>query len=210
VRLPGGCSSGDAASVINAGITGVVVPKVRSAADIATFGEVLAETGSAVGMIALIETALGLQQVDAIAAVPGVVRLMSGEVDMVAELGVDPDDDLAWRPIRSRIVVASAAARLVGPIGPVSVDYSNPETLSAQARMLRRQGFRAGAAIHPNQIDPYLRGYAPDPEEIAAARQVIERYETALAEGRGTVVDNAGHMVDEATVKGARRLIEEG
>ena len=135
--------------------------------------------------------------------------MMSGEADMAADLGIDPEEEAAWWAIRSRIVIASAAAGLAGPIAPVSTDFSNPAALEKAARRLRRQGFRAGAAIHPHQVAPYMSAFAPDPAEVAAARRIVELYESALAEGRGAVVDDAGRMVDEATTKAARRLLEE-
>ena len=210
VRFPREFSSEDAAPVISAGITGAVVAKAGSADEVERIREAIAPANSEAKLIVLIETAHGLQHVDAIAAVPGVVRLMSGEIDMAAELGIDLDDPLVWWPIRSRIVVASAAAGLAGPIGPVSPDFSDPIALEAAARLLRRHGFRAGAAIHPRQIQAYVRGYGADPEEMEAARQVIALYEAALADGRGAVIDEAGHMVDEAVVKRARRLLQEG
>lgn len=211
VRIPGDEPAEECAAVAEAGLEGIVIPKARSPVEVEAVATALGATGQlpAVELIVLIETAQGLQHADEIAAVPGVTRLMSGEADMAAELGIAPREEAAWLPVRSRIVVASAAAGLAGPIAPVSPDFSDPVELEQQGRRLRRQGFRAGAAIHPTQVAPYMNAFAPDEAELTSARRIVELYDAALASGRGAVVDDAGRMVDEATAKAARRLLEE-
>lgn len=211
VRLPPGEPAETIETIAEARPTGFVIPKAETADHVAAMA---ADAGGPGGhfpprLIVLIETPRGLQQADAIATVPGVERLMSGEMDLGAALGIDPRDPEAWWPIRSRIVVASAAADLAGPIGPVSADFSDPHAIEQSARTLRRHGFRAGAAIHPSQVAPYMRAFAALPDEIAAATRLVDLYEAALALGQGAVVDDRGQMVDEAIVKAARRLIAE-
>ena len=211
VRIPNEAPTVEIAAIVSPGLTGVVIPKVRRDVDVVEAVAALRQTagGQPARVIALIETAQGLQNVERIASIPGVDRLMSGEVDMAAELGIAPDEESAWWPVRSRIVVASAAAGLAGPIGPVSPDISVDSGLEDVARRLRRHGFRAGAAIHPHQIGPYSRAFAPEADDLAAARRIVERFEAALGEGRGVIVDDDGRMVDEAMVKSARRLLDE-
>ncbi|MFQ5516544.1 MAG: HpcH/HpaI aldolase/citrate lyase family protein [Acidimicrobiia bacterium] len=216
VRIPGDDPAGELAALVTPGLRGVVLPKARRAAHVERVAALLGETertcgaaAGSMGLIVIVETAAAVVDVEAIAAVPRVERLMSGEIDLSAELGIAAGEQAAWTAIRSRIVIAGAASGLAGPIGPVNPDFSDPEALAAEARLLRRHGFRAGAAIHPVQIAPYLEAYTPNREEIAAARRVVALYEAAVGEGRGVVVDDRGRMVDEAAVKIARRLLDE-
>jgi citrate lyase subunit beta/citryl-CoA lyase len=211
VRIPRHDPNEEVAEIVAPGLTGIMLPKVRGPGDVAEVWTAAQRAGGGrpIGLIVLIETAAGLQLAGELAGTDGVVRLMSGEVDLAADLGIDPKEEAAWWPIRSRIVVASAAAGLSGPIGPVSPDFSDPDAASRRARRLYRHGFRAGAAIHPAQIEAYRTGFAPDRAAVVAAERLVAGYEAALAEGRGTIVDDRGHMVDEAMVKAARRLLAE-
>jgi citrate lyase subunit beta/citryl-CoA lyase len=133
---------------------------------------------------------------------------MIGELDLGAQIGVGPEHASAWAPVRMQVVLASAASGLPGPIGPVSPDFTDLERVEQQSRELYRMGFRARPAIHPAQVPVYERAYRPSREEVERARRIIARYEAALAEGRGAAVDDEGHMIDEASVKVARSVIE--
>jgi len=207
VRIPGAAPIDEISRLVGPGLSGVVFPKANTASEVSMIAQVLSSTTDRPGLIVIIETAQALQNVDEVAGVPGVSRLMSGEADMAAQLGLAPDDENAWAPIRSRIVVASAAAHLPGPIGPVNPDFSDPDALRYESQVLRRQGFRSRAAIHPAQVAPYTDAFTPSEEELLAATEIIALYEAALADGRGAIVDDAGNMVDEAVVKIAQRRL---
>jgi citrate lyase beta subunit len=47
----------------------------------------------------------------------------------------------------------------------------------------------------------------PTPEQLEAARRLVERYDGGLDQGVGVYVDEDGQMVDEAVVRGARRIL---
>ena len=64
----------------------------------------------------------------------------------------------------------------------------------------RSGGFHGKAAIHPRQVDTINRAFAPAPEELERARRLI-----ALSHGGARALD--GHMVDEAMIRAARRLL---
>ena len=205
VRVPLDSDSELVGGVLEMGPTGLMLPKASDAMQVESFLDGFPGTRA----IVIIETARCLQAVDEVAHVDAVVRLMSGEIDMAADLGVDRSSEAAMAPIRSRIVTASAAAGLPGPLASVEPDYTDLTSLETRGRALRAQGFRAGTAIHPNQIEPLVRAYAPTAEELSNARQMIADYEAALAVGKGAGVDHRGQMMDEATVKEARRLLRE-
>lgn len=154
-------------------------------------------------VIALIETARGVLDARAIASHPRVARLAIGEADLGAELQIAPASD-AWMAIRAGIVVASAAAEIEPPVGPVSTDFRDLDALRASTEVLRDAGFGARAAIHPAQV-PVINGvFTPDDETVARARALVERFDAA---GGGVATDDDGRMIDEAIVRSARRII---
>lgn len=215
VRVNPGGMVDDVEAVFGPPLTGVMVPKVRSTVELVAVGEVLRRLESAaglplgnVGLLPIVETAQGLEAVHDLAAVPRVRRLMIGEFDLAAELGVDPANEEAFLPLRMQLVVASAAAGLESPLGPVSPDYRNLESLRAETRRLAGLGFGSRPAIHPAQVAVFNEVLTPGPGEVERARRLIELFETALSQGRGVAIDDEGRMVDEAVVKVARRVLD--
>ena len=184
-------------------LAGVVVPKVRSTADL----EHLARTG--VAMIAFIETAQAVLDVASIAAQDGIRRLVIGEADLGAELGIAPvGGDTAFGSIRSQVVVASAAAGIEAPIGPVDPDFRDLARFAESTVSLRDHGFGGRCCIHPAQLDVVNDVFTPTPNEVAAALRLVAHYEVAAAAGEGVIVAEDGTMVDEAYVRTARRTLE--
>jgi citrate lyase subunit beta/citryl-CoA lyase len=104
-------------------------------------------------------------------------------------------------------VLASAAAGLAPPIGPVSTDFRDLVALQRSTEGLLRVGFGSRWAIHPAQVPVINQTFTPTPEQLEAARRLVERYDGALDQGIGVVVDEDGQMVDEAVVRAARRTL---
>ena len=158
---------------------------------------------------ALIETAKGVLAVDRIAAHRRLAAMAVGEADLGAELGIQPSaDNREWLSIRSRLVVACAAAGIDPPVGPVSVDFRDLDALRTSTEGLLRMGFRSRPAIHPAQIPVINDIFTPKPEELAAAQSLVDDYDQAIHEGHGVILDSEGRMVDEATVRQARVILQ--
>ncbi len=190
----------------SAALTGVFVPKLEQTATLTYLDQSLVPTLAVVGML---ESGKGILGAPGLAAGRRVARLAIGEADLCSELGIHPSPDESELLVyRMMLVAASAAAGLHPPIGPVSTEYRHPETVRDSTARLRRMGFGARFAIHPAQIEPIHAAFAPDPAEIERARRIIEAAATAAEAGHGVSVDQEGHMVDEAVVRGARRVIE--
>ncbi|MDH3259916.1 MAG: CoA ester lyase [Acidimicrobiia bacterium] len=205
----------DLAAVFRAPLHGIMVPKVRSVDELLAIGDLLERLESAAGrppsdvkLLPIVETADGLLAVDELARAPRVHQLMIGEFDLGAELGVDPTYEAAFVPLRMQLVVASAAAGIEPPLGPVSPDFQDLDLLRDETRRLVRLGFGSRPAIHPAQVPVFNEVMTPTPEETERAGRLVSLYEQALADGRGAITDDAGHMVDEATIKVARRVLE--
>ena len=205
----------DIVAVFGPKLTGVMVPKVRSVDELQAIGDLLGRLESAAGrprgdvkLLPIVETALGLLAVNDLARAPRVYQLMIGEYDLGADLGVDPTHESAFIPLRMQVVVASAAAGIQPPLGPVSTNYRDLDSLRDETRRLVRLGFGSRPAIHPAQVSVFNEILTPAPEDVRRAQRLVDLYEGAIAQGRGAMSDEEGHMVDEAVVKVARRVLE--
>ena len=69
-------------------------------------------------------------------------------------------------------------------------------------------GYRGKALIHPSQILPVHRAFAPADKDVGWAVEVIEAFEKAKKRGSG-VVAVRGKMIDEPVVDQARRILQE-
>lgn len=185
----------------------IVVPK----ADLRLI-ERIADAGSVAGtdLTALVESGRGLLDAPSMAAHEQVVRLMAGEADMGADLGMSvPPDHPAWLASRSMLVWASAAAGIEGPIGPVytNLDMSTLDELRRSTQQLADMGFAGRSAIHPAHVGIINETFTPGAAELEEARRMVEAYDRAVASGRGIIVDGSGRMIDEAVVRRSRQLV---
>jgi citrate lyase subunit beta / citryl-CoA lyase len=183
------------------GLTGVFLPKA-SAASVAAAGATLGP----IPAVALVESAATVLELPTLARSPGLVALAMGEVDLAADLGIDASDDGAelW-PLRLSAVLASVAAGLAPLVGPVWVAVRDLDGLATSTVELRRRGFGARQAIHPDQVGPINAAFTPTAEEVDAARALLD---SAGDAGNGAWVGPDGRMVDEAVLRSARRTVE--
>jgi (S)-citramalyl-CoA lyase len=198
----------DEAALLNAlrsghGPDGVMMPKVESASEMAKMLERWgAQCERLPWVMALIETARGLEHVAAIAqAHPRVVALGFGAADLAADLGCE----MSWEPMlypRSRMVQAAALARLALFDVPY-LDIRNPEGLAAETRRVQALGFTGKLAIHPDQVPVIVQALLPTEKQVQDAHAIVA---AAQAHPQGVCV-LSGRMIDEPVVQSARRVI---
>lgn len=181
------------------GLLGVVVPKAEDPSSLAA---VASRSRPGSGVVALIESALGVHRVHEIAATPGVSRLAFGSLDLAADLRADHTGD-AMLLARTTIVLASRVAGLPAPIDGVSTAIDEPGAVEEEARRSRSLGFRGKLCIHPAQIVPVRRGLAHGEEEIAWARAVLDAAEGSA----GAVTGPDGQMIDKPVIDRARAIL---
>lgn len=205
VRIDPAHLDDDVGAVADLGIAGLYLPKA-TATSLAVLDARLGERD--LGVVALVESAEGLEDLPSLARHPRVRNLAIGEADLCAELGIEADvvPEVIWA-IRTQLVVASAAAGIDPPTGPVSTTFDDLAALAGSTRALAAAGFGARAAIHPAQVPVINDAFAPTAEEIAAAERLVAAFDAAVARGEGVIVDDAGRMVDEAVARRARRLL---
>jgi citrate lyase subunit beta/citryl-CoA lyase len=192
----------------------VVLPKVESAAEIDivdwTLGQREASHGLAAGsvaLLALIETAKGLREVDAIArAAPRLRRLAFGAVDFANDLGTAVEEDSVVSAVRLALACASRAAGLEPPIDAPQLAIHDDDRLRAAAVRAKAQGFAGKLCIHPAQIGIVNETFAPTATEVERARRIVAAFDRAEREGVAALsVD--GEMVDYPVVERARRTL---
>ena len=88
----------------------------------------------------------------------------------------------------------------------VFLDLRDESGFAAACKQGAELGFDGKTLIHPDQIGPANRAFAPDQAEIARARRIIEAHEAAAREGKGVVVVD-GRLIESLHVAEARRLV---
>ena len=215
VNASGRLLAEDVQAVVGPIVTGICLPKTHTAEQVRSLGELLgaAERQASLAegstsIIPLLESAAGILSARAIAEQPRVRQLGLGELDLCAEVGFEPSaDERELLSIRIQVVLASAAAGLAPPIAPISTDFLDLDAFQQSTEALRRLGFGSRWAIHPAQVPVINQAFTPTPEQLEAARRLVERYDGALDQGVGVCVDEDGQMVDEAVVRAARRIL---
>jgi citrate lyase subunit beta/citryl-CoA lyase len=179
-------------------LAGVRIPKSEDPGELARVAGTLG-----VPVFPVLESALGVERAFALAtAHPLVAGISLGEADLSADLRVTGGDALAWP--RSRVVVAARAAGLPSPVQSVWTGVRDLDGLRADTEAGRRAGFFGRSVIHPAQIPVVHEACAPDPQELAWARALVERLETAT---EAAWIDADGRFVDKAVVERARWLL---
>ncbi|MFZ2528490.1 MAG: CoA ester lyase [Rhodococcus sp. (in: high G+C Gram-positive bacteria)] len=152
------------------GLEGVMLAKTESGHQVdATAGRLPDGTH----ILILIESAMGLEAAPEIARADGAFRLVFGSGDFRRDTGVD-DSPLALAYPRSRLVVASRAARLAGPIdGPSLTD--DPTALKQEAELTRSMGMTGKLCMTPERASYANAALSPSVDDVTWAREVIGR-----------------------------------
>jgi citrate lyase subunit beta/citryl-CoA lyase len=185
----------DISAVCMLRVTGVVVPKVESAADI----KALSDRLDGRPIIAFIESARGLAAARDIVRAPGVARLAFGSFDFSADIGAGHTRD-ALLAARSEVVLASRLGDVAPPIDGVTTSIDDADLIADDARYALTLGFGGKLCIHPRQIKPARRGFASSADEINWAKRILS------AAGEGAIsVDGA--MVDAPVRLRAQQIL---
>ncbi len=207
---------GDLGAVVQRGLDGIILPKVESAAGLATIDWLLAQLererglpSGAIDLIPIIETARGVQQIDVIlAAGTRVRRVAFGAGDFTLDVG------MAWSRgeaelahARAVIVTASRASGIDAPLDTVWVELTDPEGLEASARTALGYGFQGKMCIHPDQIAVVNRVFTPSDADVAFAERVAAAFAAAEAAG-SAAIQLDGKFIDYPIVYRARRVLQ--
>ena len=204
----------DVAAVAVAGVWGISVGKVESAADISRISRTLEQNERASGLapgslklIPWIETALAIVNCHQIcSASERIVAVAFGGEDYTADLGVERLDDES-NVVYARAAICNAArAAGVQALDTPWFRFRDDAGLETSCQASRRLGFKGRFAIHPAQIETINACYSPGEAEIDEARRIVAAFEEAERQGRGsTSLD--GRVIDVPVVRRARALL---
>lgn len=216
----------------------IMIPKVGTAADVYAVDMLLTQIETAkgfevgkIGIEMIIETALGMANIDEIAgASPRNESLHFGVADYAASTKArttaiggpnadyhvltDPDAEGnrdvhwgdMWHYALARMVVAARANGLRPIDGPFG-DIQDPAGYAAQAKRASVLGCEGKWAIHPSQVDQANTLFSPSDAEIAKAKAILDAMEQAQKEGKGAVTLD-GRLIDIASIKQAEVMVK--
>lgn len=214
----------------------IMIPKVGTAADVYALDMLVTQVEDAmgrkkrIGFELIIETALGMANIDEIAAAsPRNESLHFGVADYAASTkarttsiggpnplyGVLTDAEEGntrdyhwgdmWHYAIARVVVAARANGLRPIDGPFG-DFSDPEGFRAQANRAAVLGCEGKWAIHPSQIDLANEVNSPSKAEVDKAKRILQAMKQAQKEGKGAVSLD-GRLIDIASIKQAEVMV---
>lgn len=155
------------------GLRGVVLAKTEAAAHVS---ETFDRLRGATPVIALVESALGIEEAASIARARGAYRLAFGSGDYRRDTGTS-SDDLAMAYPRSRLVVASRVGNLPGPIDGPTVGTSHP-VLREQGNVAVALGMTGKLCLDREQLPIINEVISPTPSDVAWAREFLDDFES--------------------------------
>lgn len=182
-----------------AGPQAYMIPKAREA-DLKNL-----ESPDSVPLLALVESAAGVLEAASIARLPAVSRLVFGNVDYSADVGL-AGGYLGWDELlmaRSALVLASAAAGLPGPVDGVHPLMDDLDGLRDTMARVSRLGMTGKLCIHPSQIEAVNEAFTPDPTHVEWARRVLE----VRAQANNGLVVLDGEMLDKPQFDRAESIL---
>jgi citrate lyase beta subunit len=199
----------------------ILIPKVGVPADVYLVDALLTQIEAAlkiphrIGIEVLIETALGMANVEAIAQSSKRLEAMHfGVADYAASVrarttsigGLNPDyPGDQWHFAISRMVVACRGYGLRAIDGPFG-DFNDPEGFTAAAKRAAALGCEGKWAIHPTQITLANEIFTPSSAEVSRARRILVALTEAEAQGRGAAQLD-GRMIDAASARMADNVV---
>jgi len=199
----------DLAAAGAAGPDAVLVPKVNSAAEVHAIEAALVAAGAPdrTAVWAMLETpqaVLGAAEI--VSASPRLRVLVMGTNDLAKELHAEqvPGRQPLLYGLSACVLAARHADKVI--LDGVFNDITDEAGFEAECVQGRQLGFDGKTLIHPSQLEPCNRVFAPSDDEITQARRIITAFEQAEAEGKGVVTVD-GRMIENLHVDNARRAI---
>lgn len=211
-QLPRGLD--DLEYIIPHNVNVILIPKCESSDDVIQIETRTRELKKAhnisndIYYMPIIESAKGVLKAYEIAtASENICSLAIGLEDYTADLGTQRTLEGKESFFARSMVVNAARAAGVQPIDTVFSDVSDMEGLMQSVLEAKSLGFEGKGCIHPRQIEPIHKAFAPSAEEIEKAKKIVIAFREAEKQGSG-VVALGSKMIDAPVVKRAQRTIK--
>jgi citrate lyase subunit beta / citryl-CoA lyase len=192
----------DIAVALKASVDGIIVPKLETTIDLQIF------EGST-PIIGIVETARGVANVEMLVNEERgrLTGLAFGAEDFITDIGGRrTPEGLEVVYARSRVILATRLAGLQA-LDQVFTAIRDDDAFRRDADVGRQLGYGGKMCITPRQVEIANEVFSPSAEEVDRSRRLIEAYEAAQSEGRGTI-EFEGNMVDEPLLKRARAVLQ--
>ena len=194
-------------------VYGIVLPKCNDAAEVAQIHQTISRLEERAGMpeggvklVLMIESAKGVSRAGELARSSSrAIALLFGGEDFCADMGIQRTkggDEIAVA--RFLVALAARTERLEAIDGPF-IDFNDPTGLFDEALRVKQLGFSGKALIHPSQIEVVQSAFAPSPEEISLAEEIVAAFEKS---GAG-VASVRGKMIDGPVAMQAKRILKQ-
>ena len=193
----------------------ILLPKTGTAQDaleadayMTQVEEKLGMEKNTVGLMPLIETAMGVENAFAIASsTKRVQALFLGAEDLTADLQCKrTKEGKEIEYARTRLVVAARAAGVDVYDTPFT-DVNDDEGIVKDAEYAKALGFTGKSSISPRHVEVINSVFSPTQKDVDYAYEVMEAIALAKAQGKGAIALH-GKMIDAPIVTRARRTID--
>jgi citrate lyase beta subunit len=178
----------------------VMLPKVESETEMRDASKML--VASQTQWIALLESAMGIENAFRIASTAGLCALMFGGADYTAQLGAQMSES-SMLYARSRLAAAAASQQLFA-IDVPHLDIQNTATLRAEIEHVKALGFSCKSAIHPLQVSLIQEHLRPTQAEIEHSQGLLEAFYSAPL----AAIAYQGKLIDRPVVLAAEAILK--
>jgi citrate lyase subunit beta/citryl-CoA lyase len=199
----------DITAIAKSGADAVVVPKVESAAEVASVIGLLDAAGAPESMAvwAMMETPKGILRAEEVAGShPRLTVFIMGTNDLVKDMRA------RHTPMRLPMVTALGLGMLAARAHGLTIldgvynDIQDAEGFRAICQQGLEMGFDGKTLIHPTQVEPCNEVFAPSAAELEMAAKIVTAFKAAQAEGKGVVTVD-GRMIENLHVEQAERAL---
>lgn len=199
----------DITAIAKSGADAVLVPKVESAAEVASVIGLLDAAGAPQSMAvwAMMETPKGILRAEEVAGShPRLTLFVMGTNDLVKDMRA------RHTPMRLPMITALGLGMLAARAHGLTIldgvynDIQYAEGFRAVCQQGLEMGFDGKTLIHPSQVEPCNEVFAPSAAELEMAGKIVSAFRAAQAEGKGVVTVD-GRMIENLHVEQAERAL---
>ncbi|WP_227430467.1 HpcH/HpaI aldolase/citrate lyase family protein [Psychrobacter sp. I-STPA6b] len=182
-------------------LAGIILPKAEHKHDLEQV-----HSSTKLPVIALVESALGLHQLDDMAQATGLVAFSYGFLDLCNDVGVQvntPSAEIFANQVRYQLLIASKVYGLSAPVDTIYPDFNDADGLVSRVQLWSQMGLSGMLCIHPKQVAVVQTALAPTQAELDFAQKVVDEYERT---GKAAF-QIEGQMVDIPVIKRCQQLL---